>query len=546
LIVEFAGPGTGGAIAARGPDHAARELTLFDGTAWTDAGSAFITPAAAQELALDSERIHGAHHYVHVDGSGRTIAAADPLASLPLFVAETPDWTALSGRAGILRALLGGDRLDPRAAMWLSCIGYRVGDATHTPGVTRLPPNSSVCIDPGGRLEIREGDDPWGERDPRPLKTRLRDYRTQVAAACRLALDAHGELDLGLTGGKDSRLMLAILYEAGLHRDVTFTCMDFAADLGGSADARVAAMLAEHFDLNLHIDPRPMPSVAPLDPETFFARLANHAAITDGLAGFYDPATAGPAAARPRLVGMYGEALKHANRRTAPLTADLSVTQFLSLDPYGALNAEAAELMRTAAATEMRRHSHGARLPGDPGRVFYITQRLTNWAGAIAPVLRVTLGYFFPLYNLDLLALPFQVDVETRRSMWFHHEIIAGVSEEMAGVPFANDAWADTLRAPVPKVEDPPGMQAHGSWQSSVNHSNELRRAVTDQIADAGAVWWDWLDRATVLEILESGRDLTQQQIVGLYGLLAFAQWRRQPHPQAKLRYPAPAAAAGG
>ena len=535
VVIEFRGRGS--AVATRGPEDRADVVTLFDGTSWIDDASSFLTADVAERLPLGSVAIHGAHHYVRVGQDGATIAGGDPLQALPLFIAAGPRWIGVASRAGILRAVLGSRHVDVTPAMWLGCLGYRVGTTTHTPGVSRLPLRSTLHVSSAGEVRIREQGDLWGKDDPRPLPDRLRAYRRQVQTACRLALNAHGELELGLTGGKDSRLMLALLHEAGLHTSVRYSCMDFAAELGGSADARVARLLARRFGLDLTVEARPLATSSPLEPNRFFARLANHAGISDGLLGLYDPTVASPATSSLRLVGLYGEALKHFNKRPVAFTDALDITHFATLDPFGALKPDAAHELKRAAAAEISRFQDGACAPGDPPDVFYITQRLPNWAGGVAPVLRLTAGYFFPLYNLDLLTLPFEIGAQQRKDMWFHHRMITAVSQELADIPFTNDQWPASLQTPTPPLRNPEGAQAYGSWQASINSSRPLRRAVAEMVAEPTAPWYEWLDRSVLLTTLAGEADLTLQQIVGLYGLLSFAQWRSRPYPPTKIRF---------
>jgi hypothetical protein len=338
-------------------------------------------------------------------------------------------------------------------------------------------------------------------------------------------IEEQGELELALSGGKDSRLMLAILLDGDLHRDIKFTSWNFGTPEAPSADTQVATRLAERYGLNLEVATIPSATSTPLDPDAFLRRVATHTVITDGLVGAY---AALPARIWPhkRLTGLYGEALQHYAKGATEPTAEVRIDSFLPIDPFGALMPDARAALAAEAESEILRYQDEATEPGDPPDIFYITQRLPNWAGVQA----LYAGMFSPLYNLDLLALPFEVPVQDRKDLWVHHSIISDVSAELADIPFANDEWPARFREPAQAVTNPSGMPAFGSWQAGVNTSPPLRSAVTDLIADEHGPWWDWLDRERLLGLLRSETQLTLPQLEGLYGIAVVAQWRSQPY----------------
>jgi len=531
VLIEFVGAST--ALAVHGDDDAAERVTLFDGNAWLDGASSFLSAADAARIPLERARIHGVYHYVHVHQNGQVTASTDPLRAVPLVWLEHDRRVAIASRPSLLRAAFGLGDHDYTPAMWLSSIGYRVGDATHTRKVSFLPLNSSLHVTADGRPAIRRRPDMWGKHDTRPLHERLLAFRRHVQAAFRLAIEEQGDVDLALSGGKDSRLMLAILLDGDLHRDVKFTSWNFGTPEAPSADTHVATRLAERYGLHLEVVDIPSATYTPLGPDAFLRRLATHTGITDGLIGVY---AALPARFWPhkKITGLYGEALQHYAKGATEPTADVRIDSFLTIDPFGALMPDARAFLAAEAEAEIRRYQDEATEAGDPPDIFYITQRLPNWAGVQA----LHSGMFSPLYNLDLLTLPFEVPVQDRKDRWVHHSIISDVSAELADFPFANDAWPARFRQPTQAATNPSSMPTFGSWQTGVNTSPPLRSTVTDLIADERGPWWDWLDRGRLLDLLHSDAELTLHQLEGLYGLVVVAQWRSEPHPVDKVQFP--------
>ncbi|MFD0905501.1 asparagine synthase-related protein [Actinomadura sediminis] len=161
----------------------------------------------------------------HRDG----VDAATSIARVcPVYFCESPDFCFIGSRALLVhltaRAAETGLRRPPvdydvMALQPMVRHGFFTNDDTPFAGVRALPADAVLTAAPGRGVTVRERDVP--DAEPMPADARERRRRVQrlaealVDAAAPLA--AHGEpVELALSGGRDSRIMAAVLTAAGV------------------------------------------------------------------------------------------------------------------------------------------------------------------------------------------------------------------------------------------------------------------------------------------------------------------------------------------
>jgi hypothetical protein len=193
---------------------------------------------------------------VALDREGRGTIVTDALGLSLVYRAEGDGVTVFSSRASLAAAVAAGarpPRRDPIGACWLAYGDYLVGAQTTFAGVEVVPEGATVVIEAGrgARLEAA-GPRPWRFRtgdpvlavDPHDL---IDEVQGDIAASIRAALSLPVAHHLcGLTGGKDSRLVLAVALAEGLAGDLEFRTWG-ASDL---PDVVIARRLAEMFGLD--------------------------------------------------------------------------------------------------------------------------------------------------------------------------------------------------------------------------------------------------------------------------------------------------------
>lgn len=211
---------------------------------------------------------------------GATLLAVDPARSIPLFYAHDGWNWLVADRPEPLLAALPDAAMDWDGAFQLRHAGYVLGSRTLVDGMAQV---EAGCV-----VELRDGhNQPHVHRYRRwhyaPGQEQITDagqFEHLVLGALRQAVGrvvdgARGrQLAVPLSGGIDSRLLLALLVEAGAQRVVTFTY-----GVAGSPEARVSERVAGSLAVPWH--------GVPMDPKAVHLAWHKHGGsfIRDAWAG---------------------------------------------------------------------------------------------------------------------------------------------------------------------------------------------------------------------------------------------------------------------
>lgn len=220
----------------------------LDGDAYPDATGAGheLEPLGPAEVGgrldlpgTELARLDGSFHAARYDPSAHELRlAVDRLGFRPLCWAETPDWFAYSPEPKALLAILKeAPPPDEVALRQFFGFDYLLGERTLWEGIRLLPPASVWAVRPDGIARHEYWDLDRILMDPRPEEEALRELgRLWERAVARRRRP--GTTPLLLSGGLDSRLVLAELHQQG----ASVVTVTFGA--AGSADMRTAARCA--------------------------------------------------------------------------------------------------------------------------------------------------------------------------------------------------------------------------------------------------------------------------------------------------------------
>jgi len=437
---------------------------------------------------------------LHIDGTLE--AFGDPAGLQQLFHAKDGH-PILANRAGFVAALLGGRGPDRDCALWLGTIGYRIGLASGWQGVAQLDQGAVFSGDATGTRIVRQPLTLPRARgfDPDLLSRGL----DQAKVAIRLAA-GDAPLDLPITGGKDSRVVLAIALVAGLRDRLTL----FTRGYAGHPDVEVGAAIAARIGVSHRREP-PLGSDIPADlgPQAFLARLRTIAFQTDGGMGGWDNVL-GLEIGRGTIVsGHLGEVLKAYAKRPAKNMRDPveMVRLQAPFDPMDLLRPSA----RARLTAALERQMDEARIAGaeesDLPDLFYWRNRVPNWLGGIRGVKSFERQPVLPLGVPALMRLAFQMTAAERKVELAHYKLIKAAAPELLDLPFAHQNWHASLgapaSAPVLAVADAP---LFGSWQWSVNRIPAVRAALAELFASIEIPLWEDVDRPRLLDALHRRR----------------------------------------
>jgi hypothetical protein len=387
--------------------------------------------------------------------------------------------------------------------------------------------------------------------DPRAA---LDDVRAEITTAIRTALrNTDTRARAGLTGGKDSRLVLALLLSSDCASDVDFQTLG-NDDL---PDVAIAGRLASTLGLRHLTNPRTRDRVAWRErlnealgsghgtPREIAFRIT--AAVTSGTRSVGEPHLGRLAPPNCLLLsGLCGETI----RTNYPATIELRSKEHASRFPYqfgkaGILDAEVLAHYRSEIHEILFEGITEHDSPQDVIDAYYLRQRLRRWAGItmeVDPDARM-----FPLYSTTAIQLAFGIGAENRHAEWIHYQLMRDAFEPLVHVPFANGSWAPgaskdlvapaTYTDPVPAAPPPPrparrSVRKKTPALRTVNRERRAKERATDLAImrnlfrpDSANPAFELIDRRGVQRALDNFDELPDGQRLQLYGALTAVIW---------------------
>ncbi|WP_344494765.1 asparagine synthase-related protein [Nonomuraea monospora] len=231
----------------------------------------------------------------------------------PVFHAETPDLHVVGSRA-LLVHLVAADRTDERVEFDVLALqsmvrqGFFLSDETPYKGVTALRPNSRLIVRDGARTIIET---PLPQAAPAPASARRKRAAVGELADALLATvaplrDLGEPVNLALTGGRDTRILAALLHAAGVPFRATTNGLDTHPDV------IIARMIADRLGVE-HTVIAP-PQTAAKDAvlvEHPLSRAWETLRTCEGMTSAYESIVSYlPYAGKPTMSGQSGETLR--------------------------------------------------------------------------------------------------------------------------------------------------------------------------------------------------------------------------------------------
>jgi asparagine synthase (glutamine-hydrolysing) len=368
------------------------------------------------------------------------VIGGDWLGFRQLYWWTAPGIGAVSTSARALAALAGGG-FDADGLGAQALIGWQIGDATVFPGVRALPPASIVSLREG-RLTRRQYADPPARPAQAPdLDDAVAEMADILCAFESSYLEQHPEAVLQLTGGHDSRILLAALPPAQRTGLRTLTL-----GTGRSADVRIAAALSRRYEMRHQVH-RMDEQQWPQPHEAH--RLALEAARAL-------ECQASPLALAPlllaeshleqghRLSGLGGEVARGfyyagqpANAGTSPHLVERLARWRLFSNEAVAPEALDPDVLAAARASTLQRLNEFFP-PGDWLRAtdeFYLLHRMHRWAGVHGTVAAVRRHFVNPMFDRRFIELALAVAPADKRDSQLLGRLMSRLDTDLAAVP---------------------------------------------------------------------------------------------------------------
>ena len=205
------------------------------------------------------ERFNGMFAFAIAErDSGRVFVARDRLGIKPFYYAKTADGLRFASALPALLDTPGLDKsIDPVALHYYMTF-HAVVPPPHTiiKGIQKLPPASTMRIEPDGQIDIQSYWRPIFERDAEEAKYTEADWKHRLKHELQAAIDRRmiADVPVGclLSGGLDSSLIVGMLAESG-QKDLNTFSIGFES-VGGEEgnEFKYSDIVAERFGTTHH------------------------------------------------------------------------------------------------------------------------------------------------------------------------------------------------------------------------------------------------------------------------------------------------------
>ncbi|GLW99487.1 asparagine synthase-related protein [Microtetraspora sp. NBRC 16547] len=473
-------------------------------------------------------------------GEEEVSAATGLTRACPVFYAETSNVHVVGSRALLVHlvARAAGTSSSRPEIVWdlpalesMVRAGYFLSDETPFHGVSALPPAAEIKITAGRRV-ITATPLPEARATPtsrRGTRAQIDELADALVAAVRPLRNTAEPVRLSLTGGRDSRLLAALLYKA----DIPFVTATSGHD--DNPDVVLAGRVAEALGVR-HNVARPKRSESGAELIVPHPRVRSHNVLfaCEGMMSAYENT---PGSGRfdptPRMSGHGGEILRGGFLHNQ---ADLDAKAIMRR--VDGLFGKNADLL----TKEAKEHAHALASPwrercrGDGAGALdhlYLAYRVGRWHAASRASLLRGQNPVPPFLDNLVVRTALSVDPLWRRSEALIHGVIGAFAPQLRDIPIEGRPWRftaessdrtllDRLRLRLPNLGRPSEAvasqaiafgPANKPWNWRTKPSRELTGLMHADIADArGALRADGLERivdaAGVMRLPESRMDV--------------------------------------
>ena len=386
--------------------------------------------------------------YLSLDAAGAIQVIKSPVCSAPLYLAEKTGRQALASRA-TMAALAVEDGRAPRVSAeflrWCATYGIGCSTASIFEGTAHVQINQKVETGPQG-IELTKPDPMFLQDEGlRELYARDRvrywdEAFEHLSASTGVVNACDAPIDFPLSGGKDSRLLLA-LTKATIDKERPLHVFTNGPSM--SPDVRVAEMVCEALGLahsthdNTGAEAKQAPSI-----DKF---LSEHAHISEGEMSPIDLTWGFGKYATVRPFGQDGAVLRNMTARD-DIVDRSSLRNWLAMhvsygDRCGTLKAGQASTT-IAELYEFIDNALEAGVPsGEVPSLHRTIYRLGRWA-ARTWTFNNNRGFApYPFVDFDVIRYTFNSGPASRLAEEFHFEMLLRLDRQLVEMPFAEQTW---------------------------------------------------------------------------------------------------------
>lgn len=395
------------------------------------------------------ERIDGRCVAARYDDSTRTLDVySDPMGAYPVYAASAGGACWVSNNTEVLRRIAGSEEMNLEALATFLGAGWSLGGDPLWAGIERLPRGvlHSYGPDGTGRRELLStdaiislfgaGSDPEG-------------YSRRLVATMAARGDWPGRPNMiPLTGGRDSRVVLAAAMEAGIDFRTHTSALAGLPGYPDTEDVRIARTICEEFGLEHEV----RTPEAGLDFAEALGILSLASPGTISLGDLGRPVVRERGAPLPLLhSGLGGEISRCFYGLGEGMSAEELKKKLhddtVKVWPRSLLSGEGDEVIRRYMSRWVDEHLERGIGPIDLPDLFYVLERMPNWAGPLQGLFEFSGDTSPVLWSHRLLPDQVGQSAHDRAAEVFHQHVLRALNPRLLELPFEQMNHPKTLPA---------------------------------------------------------------------------------------------------
>jgi hypothetical protein len=419
----------------------------------------------------------GTYNFVGADPEQGVRAFSDCSSLYPLYWHNEEGVSVISNRSSTVASAVGTRGWDPHALAWIIGRANLFGENMPVQGVQHVPSGTEVQVDwgAGGIRFERSPEWIWPEASNDPGREALSaaewdDITDELVSNTRLLRNLNVPIRLALTGGKDSRLSLALAKAAGLKDAVLpYTSGGLSHPEAESAVAVATAAAFSHEAIRANAAHGPSGSDGNqrpgFDSRSEWRRLQKQVYRYEGIVPAWNDRSTWAKPETLTIEGFVGELYRNGHEPIFRRPHEISIDMYMSMFPLYHQAGRRAGVQLLAPSEEKLQSAwiqNWVRTSGNDVRVdvlpdkFYVENRLGHWTGPqLQNAAYITIN---PLSSASVARKVLELSLDARTSEHFHLEVMRRTAPELVDIPLFRDRWTGVHS---PRRADPRTLPNH-------------------------------------------------------------------------------------
>jgi hypothetical protein len=362
------------------------------------------------------------------------MAGSSTIGTLHSYIAECSSFVAVSNRARILWTLLHVCG-EPIEHDWITLssllsVGYPFcTNGTAVKQVKIIPSTQFARIDKYSKnIQFLDLDNKFFRPESNNLNIDWGELSNCMRNNLRWLENINSIKIAAITGGKDTRLILSLLKNSNMTKDIKF----YIRAPEEHADYLVASNLAEKLEIDFERIDRP-----PID--NLIESMRYHVGFTEGLLNAWDLKPETDYNHAIFIHGLFGELYR--GKEILQIYDFNEISQKILLENFSILNPEVLQEQKRKILMWLNELASRDIPLSFALDLFYLLQRVPRFIGQTRLHDALNGIHFNPLYHPKVLKAFYKLSDEDRRGERIHFETMIRLCPKLAAVPFAKQKW---------------------------------------------------------------------------------------------------------